>query len=130
MRSTLVTTRKGRQTTIHKTSYGGRSLASPSAQDDLVKPRTSSTLDIGKFPSIPPNKGSWYSVVNAKYSQTPQVVPQAFSNIAKPGYRSGRPATVQQKDPVKLEYLSWENISTANFLSTFVMASKSCLNSL
>ena len=101
-----------------------------SAQDDLVKPSTSSTLDIGKFPGIPPHKGSWYSVVDAKYSQTPQVVPQAFSNIAKPGYRSGPPATVQQKDLVKLEYLSRENISIANFLSTFGMASESCLNNL
>ena len=101
-----------------------------SAQDDLVKSSTSSTLDIGKFPGIPPHKGSWYSVVDAKYSQTPQVVPQAFSNIAKPGYRSGPPATVQQKDLVKLEYLSRENISIANFLSTFGMASESCLNNL
>ena len=101
-----------------------------SAQDDLVKPSTSSTLDIGKFPSIPPHKGSWYSVVDPKYSQTPKVVPQAFSNIAKPGYRSGAPATVQQKYLVKLEYLSRENISLANFWSTFGMASESCLNNL
>ena len=72
-----------------------------SAQDDLVKPSTSSTSDIGKFPGIPPHKGSRYSVVDAKYSQTSQVVAQAFSNIAKPGYRSGPPATVQQKRPCK-----------------------------
>ena len=57
-----------------------------SAQDDLVKPSTSNTLDIGKFPGI---QGSWYSVVDNKFAQTPHVVPQAFSNIAKPGYRSG-----------------------------------------
>ena len=101
-----------------------------SAQDDLVKPSTSNTLDIGKFPGIPPHKGSWYSVVDNKFAQTPQVVPQAFSNIAKPGYRSGPPATVQQKDLVKLEYMSRENISIANFLSTFGMASESCLNNL
>ena len=100
------------------------------AQDDLVKPSTSSTLDIGKFPGIPPHKGSWYSLVDTKYSQTPQVVPQAFSNIAKPGYRIGPPATVQQKDLVKLEYLSCENISIANLLSTFRMASESCLNNI
>ena len=65
-----------------------------------------------------------------KFSQTPQVVPQAFSNIAKPGYSSGPPASVQQKDLVKLEYMTQENISIANFLSTFGMASKSCLNNL
>ena len=68
-----------------------------SAQDDLVKSSTSSTLDIGKFPGIPQHKGRWYSVVDTKYSQTPQVVPQAFSNIANPGYRSGPPATVKKK---------------------------------
>ena len=101
------------------------------AQDDLaVKPSMSSSLEIGKFPGIPPHKGSWYSVVDNKFSQTPQVVPQAFSNIAKPGYRSGPPASVQQKDLVKLEYMTRENISIANFLSTFGMASESCLNNL
>ena len=100
------------------------------AQDEAVKPSTSSTLDMGKFPTIPPHKGSWYNVVDEKYSQTPQVVPQAFSNIAKPGYRSGPPATVQQKELVKLEYMTHENISIANFLSTFGMASESCLNNL
>ena len=94
------------------------------AQDEAVKPSTSSTLDMGKFPAIPSHKGSWYNVVDEKYSQTPQVVPQAFSNIAKPGYRSGPPATVQQKELVKLEYMTRENISIANFLSTFGMASK------
>ena len=99
------------------------------AQDDLVKPSTSS-LEIGKFPGIPPHKGSSYSVVDNKFSQTPQVVPQAFSNIAKPLYRSGPPASVQQKDLVKLEYMTRENISIANFLSTFGMASESCLNNL
>ena len=56
------------------------------------------------------------------------MVPQAFSNIAKPGYRSGPPVSVQQKDLVKLEYMTRENISIANFLSTFGMASESCLN--
>ena len=68
--------------------------------------------------------------MDEKYSRTPQVVPQAFSNIAKPGYRSGPPATVQQKELVKLEYMTRENISIANFLSTFGMASESCLNNL
>ena len=100
------------------------------AQDEAVKPSTSSTLDMGKFPTIPPHKGSWYNVVDEKYSQTPQVVPQAFSNIAKPGYRSGPPATVQQKELVKLEYITRENISIANFLSNIGMASESCLNNL
>ena len=100
------------------------------SQDDSVKPSTSNTLEIGKFPGIPPHKGSWYSVVDNKFTQTPQVVPQAFSNIAKPGYRSGPPASVQQKDLVKLEYMTRENISIANFLCTFGMASKSCLNNL
>ena len=100
------------------------------AQDDLVKPSMSSTLEIGKFPGIPPHKGSWYSVVDNKFPQTPQVVPQAFSNIVKPGYRSGPPASVQQRDLVKLEYMTRENISIANFLSSFGMASESCLNNL
>ena len=95
-----------------------------------MKPRTSSTLDIGKFPAIPPHKGSWYNIVDEKHLQTPQVAPQAFSNIAKPGHRSGPPATVQQKELVKLEYMARENISIANFLSTFGMASESCLNNL
>ena len=100
------------------------------AQNDLVKPGTSSSLEIEQFPGIPPHKGSWYSVVDNKFSQTPQVVPQAFSNIAKPGYRSGPPASVQQRDLVKLEYMARENVSIANFLSTFGMASESCLNNL
>ena len=100
------------------------------AQDDLVKPSTSSSLEIGKFPGIPPHKGSWYSVVDNKFSQTPQVVPQAFSNVAKPGYRSGPPASVEQKDLVKLKYMTRENVSIANFLSTFGMAIESCLNNL
>ena len=100
------------------------------AQDDSVKLSTSSTLEIGKFPGIPPHKGSWYSVVDNKFAQTPQVVPQAFSNIAKTGYRSGPPASVQQKDLVKLEYMTGENVSIANFLSTFGMANESCLNNL
>ena len=72
-----------------------------SAQDELMKDSTS--LDIRKFPGIPPYKGSWYSVVDNKFVQTPQVVPHAFSYIAKPGYRSGPPDTVQQKGLVKLE---------------------------
>ena len=100
------------------------------AQDESVKLSTTNTLEIGKFPGIPPHKESWYSVVDNKFSQTPQVAPQAFSNIAKPGYRSGPPASVQQKDLVKLEYMTWENISIANFLSIFGMASESCLNNL
>ena len=106
-------------------------LCLQTAQEEAVKPTISSTLDIKKkFSAVPPHKGSWYNVVDKKYSQTPQVVPQAFSNIAKPGYRSGPPALVQQKELVKLEYMARENISIANFLSTFGMASKSCLNNL
>ena len=84
------------------------------AQDKSVKPSMSNTLEIGKLPGIPPHKGSWYSVVDNKFAQTPQVVPQAFSDIAKPGYRSGPPASVQHKDLVKLEYMTQENISIAN----------------
>ena len=76
------------------------------AQDDSVKLSMSNTLEIGKFPDIPPHKGSWYSLVDNKFAQTLQVVPQAFSNIAKPGYRSGPPVSVQQKDLVKLEYMN------------------------
>ena len=100
------------------------------AQDDSVKPGTSGSPDIGKLPGIPPHKRNWYNVMDTKFSQTPQVVPQAFSNIAKPGYRSGPPASVQQRDLIKLEYMARENISIANFLSTFGMASESCLNTL
>ena len=51
------------------------------AQDDSVKPSTSNTLEIGKFPGIPPHKGSWYSVVDNIFSQTPQVVPQASQTL-------------------------------------------------
>ena len=40
------------------------------AQDDSVKPSTSNTLEIGKFPGIPPHKGSWYSVVDDKFADT------------------------------------------------------------
>ena len=101
-----------------------------SAQDEFVKSSISSTLDTGKLPGIPPNKGSRYSMVDTKYLQTPQLVPQVFSNIAKPGYKSGPPAKVQQKDLFKLEYLSHKNISIANLLSTFQMASELCLNNL
>ena len=57
-------------------------------------------------------------------------MPQAFSNIARPGYRSGPPATVQQKELVKIEDMARENNSIANFLSTFGMANESCLNNL
>ena len=53
------------------------------AHNESVKPRTSSTLEISKLQSIPPHKGSWYSVVDNKFAQTPQVVPQAFSNLCK-----------------------------------------------
>ena len=101
-----------------------------SAQDEAVKPNTSTSTEVGKLPGIPPHKGTWYSVVDNKFSQTPQVVPQAFTNIAKPGYRASPPALVQQKDLVKLEYMTRENVSIANFISTFGMASESCLNNL
>ena len=57
-------------------------------------------------------------------------MPQAFSNIPRLGYRSGPPATVQQKDLVNLERMSCKNINIANFLSTFGMASESCLKNL
>ena len=48
------------------------------AQDDLVKPSTSSSLEIGKFPGIPPHKGSWYSVVDNKLSDTTGGPPGIF----------------------------------------------------
>ena len=51
------------------------------AQDDSIKPGTSGLSDIGKLPGTPPHKWSWYYVVDTKFSQTPQVVPQAFSNM-------------------------------------------------
>ena len=75
-------------------------------QNDSVKPSTFNTLEIGKLPDIPPHKGSWHSVVDENFAQTLQVVPQSFSTIAQPGYRSGPPASVQQKDLVKLEYMT------------------------
>ena len=34
-----------------------------------------------KFPGIPPHKGSWYSVVDNKFTRTPQVVPQFFLTL-------------------------------------------------
>ena len=106
-------------------------LCLQTAQDEAVKPTISSTLDIKKnFQLFPRTKVAGTMLVDKKYSQTAQVVPQAFSNIAKPGYRSGPPALVQQKELVKLEYMARENISIANFLSTFGMVSKSCLNNL
>ena len=44
------------------------------------------------------------------------MVPRAFTDIAKPDYRSGPPATVQQRDLVKVKCNSCENISNTNFL--------------
>ena len=68
--------------------------------------------------------------MNENHLQTPHFVPQAFSNITKLGYRNAPPAKVQQKELVKLQYMARENISIDKFLSTFGMASESCLNNL
>ena len=38
------------------------------AQDDSAKLSTSNTMEVGKFPGIPPHKGSWYSAVDDKFA--------------------------------------------------------------
>ena len=101
-------------------------------QDTVVKPGPSSStsLDIGQFLSNPPNRGNWYPVAGEKFEQRPQVVPQAFSNIARPGYKGLPTASINQRELVKLELMVRECIATSNFLSTLSTASESTLNNL
>ena len=101
-------------------------------QDAVVKPGPSSStsLDIGQFLSNPPNRGNWYPVAGDKFEQRPQVVPQAFSNIARPGYKGLPTGSINQRELVKLELMVRECIATSNFLSTLSTASESTLNNL
>ena len=101
-------------------------------QDSVIKPSTSSStsLDIGQFVPNPPNRGNWYPVAGENFEQKPQVVPQSFSNIARPGYKGLPPASINQRELVKLEYMVRECIATSNFLSTLSTASESTLNNL
>ena len=89
-------------------------------QDTVIKPSTSSTtsLDIGQFVPNPPNRGNWYPVAGENFEQKPEVVPQSFSNIARPGYKGLPSASINQRKLVKLEYMVRECIATSNFLST------------
>ena len=101
-------------------------------QDTAVKPGPSSStsLDIGQFLSNPPNRGNWYPVAREKFEQRQQVVPQAFSNIARPGYKGLPTASINQRELVKLELMVRECIATSNFLSALSTASESTLNNL
>ena len=101
-------------------------------QDTVVKPgpASSTSLDIGQFVPNPPNRGNWYPVAGEKFEQRPQVVPQAFSNIARPGYKGLPTASINQRELVKLELMVRECIATSNFLSTLSTASESTLNNL
>ena len=101
-------------------------------QDSVIKPSTSSStsLDISQFVPNPPNRGNWYPVAGETFEQKPQVVPQSFSNIARPGYKGLPPASINQRELVKLEYMVRECIATSNFLSTLSTASESTLNNL
>ena len=101
-------------------------------QDTVVQPSTSSStsLDTGQFVPNPPNRGNWYPVAGDKFEQKPQVVPQSFSNIARPGYKGLPSASINQRELVKLEYMVRECIATSNFLSTLSTTSESTLNNL
>ena len=101
-------------------------------QDTVVKPgpASSTSLDIGQFVPNPPNRGNWYPVAGERFEQRPQVVPQAFSNIARPGYKGLPTASINQRELVKLELMVRECIATSNFLSTLSTASESTLNNL
>ena len=101
-------------------------------QDTVVKPGPSSSTspDIGQFIPNPPNRGNWYLAAGEKFEQRPQVVPQASSNIARPGYKGLPSASINQRELVKLELMVRECIVTSNFLSTLSTDSKSTLNNL
>ena len=101
-------------------------------QDTVVRPGPSSptSLDIGQFIPNPTNRGNWYPMAGEKFEQRSQVVPQAFSNIARPGYKGLPTASINQSEPVKLELMVRECIATSNFLSTLSTVSESTLNNL
>ena len=101
-------------------------------QDSAVKlgPSSSASLDIGQFVPNPPNRGNWYPVAGENFEHKPQIVPQSFANIAKPGYKSLPSALVNQKELIKLEFMVRECIATSNFLSTLSTVSKFMLNNL
>ena len=101
-------------------------------QDSVVKPGPSSStsLDIDQFIPNPPNRGNWYPVAGDKFEQRPQVVPQAFSNIARPVYKGLPTASINERELIKLEVMVRECIATSNFLSTLSTASESTVNNL
>ena len=76
-------------------------------QDTVVRPGPSSStsLHIGQFVPNPPNCGDWYPVAGEKFEQRPQVAPQAFSNIARPGYKGLPTASINLRELVKLELM-------------------------
>ena len=87
-------------------------------------------MDMGQYPHAPPSRRNWYPLTDDWFAQTPQIVPQAFSNITHPGYKALPPATVSQKDLCRLEFMTWDNLAITNLLSTFATASESTLNNL
>ena len=99
-------------------------------QNELIQPPNSSPLDIGQFPSPPPNRRNWYPISDEWFSQTPQTVPSSFTNITHAGYKGLPHATVNQRDLGRLEYLTRDNIAILNLLCTFATANESTLNNL
>ena len=64
------------------------------------------------------------------FEQKPQIVPEPFLGIVKPGYK-GLPSTlVNQKELVKLEFMVRECIARSNFLLTLSTARESTLNNV
>ena len=96
-------------------------------QDTVVRPGPSSStsLDISQFVPNPPKRGNWYPVAEEKIEQKAQVVPRAFSNMARPGCKGLPSVSINQRELVKLEYVVRECIATSNFLSTLSTASES-----
>ena len=76
------------------------------------------------------NRGNWYPMAGENFEQKPQIVPQSFANIAKPGHKSLPSALVNQKELIKLEFMVWECIATFNYPSTLSIESEFTLNNL
>ena len=101
-------------------------------QDTVVRPGPSCSTcrDISQVISNPPNRGKCYPVAGEKFKERPKVELQAFSNIARPGYKGLPSASINQYELVKLELMVRECIVTSNFLSTLSTHSESTLNNL
>ena len=83
-------------------------VMSPSSQSQntVVRPGpSSSSLDIGQFVPNPPYRGNWYLVAGHKFEQRPEIVSQAFSNIAKTGYKDLLSDLSNQRELVILELM-------------------------